>query len=78
MSTDVTDAEAMVAVQKELRDAAEKLQRLRDKQAGVTRMKRSDFDNLTDHQQRLLEPAITAGTVILFDSIHDEEETWSS
>lgn len=73
-----SDAEKMVRVREQLRDAAAELQRLKDKQAGVTRMKRSDFDALTDAQRRLLEPAITVGTVILLDSIHDEEEKWAN
>lgn len=70
---ELTDAEQMVQVQEQLREAAEKLQKLRDKAAGVTRMSRVAWDNLTDAQRQLLEPAILKGQVILSDSIPEEE-----
>jgi hypothetical protein len=77
MTEEQTDAEEMVKVREQLRDAAEKLQRLKDKQAGVTRMSRHAWDNLTDHQRELLSEAVVRGTVVLEDSIR-EEGTWNN
>ena len=68
------DAEEMLKVQEQLRDAAEKLQRLRDRQAGITRMSRDAWNELTDHQRELLSEAIVSGQVVLSDSIQEEEK----
>jgi hypothetical protein len=68
-----TDAEAMVRVQAELKDAAEKLQKLKDKAAGRTRMSRDAWDALTNAQQELLADGVVRGLVVIEDSIQEEE-----
>ena len=75
MSADVA-AEEMLKVQKDLREAAEKLQTLKDKAAGRTRMSREQWDSFSGHQRELLSEAVVKGQVIIEDFI--EEETWKN
>ena len=69
-----SDAEAMLRVQNNLKAAAAELQQLRDKQAGRTRMKRSDWDALSDAQRELLAPSLVKGLVVIEDSWPEEIE----
>ncbi len=62
-----TATEELIAAQTEVAAAAAKLQEARDKAAGITRMKRSDWDQFTDSQKVPLIPTLKARTLILED-----------
>ncbi len=69
-----TDAEAMIRVQDNLKQAAAELQQLRDKQAGRTRMSRQSWDALTNAQRELLAPSLVKGLVVIEDVWPEEIE----
>jgi hypothetical protein len=62
-----TATEELIAAKTEVAAAEAKLQEARDKAAGITRMKREDWDTLTDNQKSPLIPQLKARTLILED-----------
>jgi hypothetical protein len=69
-----TKDEELENAQRAVADAVAQLQRVRDKQGGVTRISRGVWDAYSDAQRTLLSDAITRGVLVITDDWPEEIE----
>ena len=67
MSKNIEDAEEMVKLREEITQLAARMQKLKDKEQGITRISRATWDGLSDHQRSLLGDSIVRGVTIVTD-----------
>ncbi len=74
MSTqEMSASEKMVSLREKIAEAESELRRLRDQEQGITRVRRSVFDLLSQQQRALISDQIISGKIVI-----EDDETWPS